>query len=89
MAYTIKKSTSGAYFEVTDSNDGIVRPYTVQDYELDPNTDGVSFSMYSKYAPNKRIIRDAIATTVINGETATAFANYAALYTYITTNCFR
>lgn len=89
MAYTIKKSTSGAYFEVTDSNDGITRPYTVQDYELDPNTDGVSFSVYSKYYPSKRIIRDAIATTVINGDTTTAFANYVAFYTYFTTNCYR
>jgi hypothetical protein len=94
---TIQKSTSGAYFTVTDSS-GITKPYIVNDYNFIPNADGVTFSLVSKYknlvseryySGTTDIISNQPYTQVTNGDTSSVFADFASLQTYILTNFFR
>lgn len=94
---TIQKSTSGAYFTITDAS-GIAKPYMVNEYDFVPNADGSSFSLVSKYKlmTDERyhnqatdIISNVPYTQVTNGDTSSVFADFATLQTYVLTNFFR
>lgn len=87
---TIQKSSTGAYFTVSDIS-GIVRPYSTNDYDFIPAGDNIHFSVIHKYstADNRIIISNQPYTNIINGDTSSAFADYASLQTYILANFFR
>lgn len=97
MAITIQKSTSGAYFTVTDK-DGVAQPYIVNDWGLYEFPNNTNITIYNKYnpgfdatgrVPSSGIIVNQPYTNIINGDTGIAFASFAALTSYILTNFFR
>lgn len=102
---TIQKSSSGAYFTINDSAEGISRPYLVNDYDFVPLGDNIHFSLLDKFrriniplhmsghAASEQsasaIIDNQPYTNITNGDTSLVFADFATLQTYILTNFFR
>jgi len=81
---TITKSTGGTYFTITPlSNPPSVYPMN----SVYMTTNGNNVALYNAYTGQS--IFNRLFSDVINGDTATAFANVGALQTYITTNFFK
>ncbi len=83
---TLTKSTSGKYFTITDPTGvgTIYMNYPCNSCYLTVNGNNAQLYLIA----SDRKIMDRVYSDVINGDTATAFANIGALATYINANCF-
>jgi len=82
---TITKSTGGTYFSITNPTGSPAVVYPMNSVSMSTNGNQVTlFNMYTGLPIFQRNFGD-----VINGDTSSAFANLAALQTYITTNFFK
>lgn len=84
--WTIKKSTNG-YLTVLPPGATVANSYPVNGIDYLVNTDG-SFSLYNVYNGNSILERQA-PSNVLNGDTGVAFADIAAVTTYVNANFFR